>query len=122
MDKREKAVRKWFKRMDQIVFLNMWDKKRRREKWKEVQETKAIGELALLLKVHHCGALPRIDTSSNFEYPDSIYVRCSCGMKTIGFVEFVTLNPIQPNSKSYSKLESVKKAVLVWNNNYKGIS
>ena len=121
-DKREKIMKKWFKNffkdMDRIALGFGWtSKKWKKRKLREWKETMAIEELKSLLKVHSCGAIPRINTSSNSEYPDGIYVECSCGMRTREFVQFLVLNPTRPGTSSYSELESVREAVLTWNKN-----
>jgi len=113
--KRRRSLKKFFKGLDRIA-LGFFDRNWKRDRWKEEQEAIAIAELIKSIKgCGHCGSIPLVTWKSNFEYPDDVSICCKCGLQTKGFVEFVSLNPTQPKQQSYSKLESVKKAVELWN-------
>ena len=54
-----------------------------------------------------CQGEPEYKSSTNSEYPDSIYIQCKqCGCRTKGFVEF--------DNNTYSKQKSVAMAAAHW--------
>ena len=126
-NKRKKSIKKFLKQFwndcDRIALGFGWTSKRwKREKTKEWKEQIAIdGNLDTLIRCS-CSKMPILAKHWNLEYPEGVYIKCECGMRTGEYVEFVLLNPTQPKQQTYSLVASIAKAVLVWNKSKEGIS
>ncbi|GAF80407.1 unnamed protein product, partial [marine sediment metagenome] len=104
--KRRKAMKKFFNGVDRVA-LGLFDRDWKRNRWKEEQERTAIANVVKAIKpCSSCGKMPILEYEANFEYPEGAIIKCDCGMRTRGYVEFISLDPRKEFKDTYSKLES----------------
>lgn len=110
--KRKEAVEEFFTRLDRIA-MGFVDEEWIEEKRAEEKEASEIFELQKTIKeCLHCNNKGELRLQWNLEYPEGCYIQCiRCGMRTDQYVKFI--------DNRYSKLESVKKAIEVWNKRIK---